>query len=243
MVDLHCHILPGVDDGAGSLADALEMARMAAVSGVRTVVATPHCDLPWEEAKNFAGTGAEPLALLKQAVAEAGIPLALLPGAEVFCTPEFPALLEQKKLQTLADSRYLLMEFYFDEAPEFMDHCFAEAFCLGYIPVAAHPERYEAVFRDSELVPRWFRRGCIIQLNKGSILGRLGSRAETVSKFLLERGFAHVVASDAHSATARTPHMTAILRHLEDTYAPGYARILLSRNPERIIHGRNVLQP
>lgn len=243
MIDLHCHILPGVDDGADSLGQALEMARIAADSGLRTVVATPHCNLPWEESENFAGTMVQPLALLRQAVKAAQIPLELLPGGEIFCTPDFPDLLEQRKLQTLADSRYLLMEFYFDESPEFMEICFQEAFRRGYIPVAAHPERYDAVYRDPELVPRWFRRGCIIQLNKGSILGRLGNRAETVSRHLLERGFAHAVASDAHSPNARTPHMTRILRHLEDTYAPGYARILLSRNPERIIQNQNVLNP
>ncbi len=241
MIDLHCHILPGVDDGAASLPDALTMARMAAVSGVRTIVTTPHCNLPWD-----LGTEESPdhaLHLLRQAVKEADIPLELLPGSEVFCGPNFPELLEQGKLQSLAGSRYLLMEFYFDESPEFMEGCFDTAIRHRCVPVVAHPERYEASYRDPDLVPRWFRSGCIIQINKGSILGRLGSRAQTVSKFLLEQGFAHAVASDAHSPSARTPHMTGILRHLEDHYAPGYARILLSRNPERIIRNQNVIRP
>lgn len=243
MVDLHCHILPGVDDGAVDLAQALEMARMAADSGLRTIVATPHCNLPWGTARNYAGTLSQPMEILRKAVAEAEIPLEILPGAEVFCTPDLPDLLEGRKLQTLAGSRYLLMEFYFDESPEFMESCFETVGRRGYVPVVAHPERYEASWRDPELVPRWFRSGCVIQLNKGSILGRLGSRAETVSKFLLERGFAHVVASDAHGPNARTPHMTAVLRHLEDNYAPGYARILLSRNPERITQDKWVIRP
>lgn len=243
MVDLHCHILPGVDDGAVDLAQALEMARMAADSGLRTIVATPHCNLPWGTARNYAGTLSQPMEILRKAVAEAEIPLEILPGAEVFCTPDLPDLLEGRKLQTLAGSRYLLMEFYFDESPEFMESCFETVGRRGYVPVVAHPERYEASWRDPELVPRWFRSGCVIQLNKGSILGRLGSRAETVSKFLLERGFAHVVASDAHSPATRTPHMTAVLRHLEDNYAPGYARILLSRNPERIVKDKWVIRP
>lgn len=243
MVDLHCHILPGVDDGAEDLAQALEMARMAADSGLRTIVATPHCNLPWGAEENDATVWMRSLTDLRKAVAEAEIPLEILPGAEVFCTPALPELLERKKLQTLAGSRYLLMEFYFDESPEFMENCFEIAGHRGYVPVVAHPERYEASWRDPELVPRWFRGGCVIQLNKGSILGRLGSRAETVSKFLLERGFAHVVASDAHGTNARTPHMTAVLRHLEDTYAPGYARILLSRNPERIAQDKWVIRP
>ncbi len=240
VIDLHCHILPGVDDGAGNLADGLEMARMAAISGVRAIVATPHCNVPWAPERK---DDRQQLNRLRQAVAQAGIPVEVLPGGEIFCTPNFPELLERGKLPSLAGGKYLLLEFAFDEAPEMMEFCFSEAARRGYIPVAAHPERYEAAWRDPELVPRWFRKGCIIQLNKGSILGRLGDRAEQVSRFLLERGLAHVVASDAHSPTVRTTHMTQVLRHLEDRYAPDYARILLSRNPERIIRSQEVLKP
>ncbi len=240
MIDLHCHILPGVDDGADSLDDALQMARMATDSGVRTIVTTPHRHLPWQtEDADTAGA----LVRLQQAVREAGIPLELLPGAENFCGPDFSELLARREVQPLGDSRYLLMEFYFDEGPERMERCFARAARQGYVPVVAHPERYDAAYRDPDLVPRWFRQGYVIQLNKGSILGRLGSRAETVSRFLLERGFAHAVASDAHAPDARTTHMTQVLRHLENRYAPDYARILLNRNPERIIRDRELIQP
>lgn len=244
MVDLHCHILPGVDDGAGSLDDALKMAHLAAVSGVKAIVATPHCNLPGGEEDNYSSPAMKKrFEEFDRAVQETGIPLRILPGAEVFCTPQLPQLLQGKKLQTLAGSKYLLMEFYFDESPEFMEACFADAVRLGYTPVVAHPERYEAVYRAPDLVLRWFRQGYIIQLNKGSILGRLGRHAETASRFLLQQGLAHVVASDAHSPRQRTPYMGEIVRHLEDAYAPAYARILLSRNPERIIQNRDIIKP
>lgn len=244
MIDLHCHILPGMDDGAVSMDDALEMAHLAALSGVRTIVATPHCNRTGDPKENFAGEEqTDCLSALRNGLQEAQIPLEILLGAEVFCTPRVGQLLEEGKLLTLADSKYLLMEFYFDESPEFMEESFARVMRRGKVPVVAHPERYEAVFRDPELVARWFRRGLVIQLNKGSILGRLGSRAETVSKFLLEQGLAHVVASDAHGSHVRTPHMGQIVRHLEHYYAPEYARILLSRNPERIIRNRPLIKP
>lgn len=244
MIDLHCHILPGMDDGAAMMDDALEMAHMAALSGVRTVVATPHCNRPGNPDDNFAGQElTDRLQGLRSALQEAQIPLCILPGAEVFCTPRMAQLLEDGKLLTLANSKYMLMEFYFDESPEFMEDCFGRVLRRGKVPVVAHPERYEAVFRNPELVARWFRKGLVIQLNKGSILGRLGSHAEAVSKYLLEQGLAHVVASDAHSSRVRTPHMAQVAHHLEQHYAPEYARILLSRNPERIIQDRSVIKP
>lgn len=243
MIDLHCHILPGVDDGAGSLPDAVQMAHLAALSGVRTIVATPHCNLPGRE-ENYAGeTLRGQVRALDRAVREQGIPVKILPGCEVFCTVELPQLLQRRKLQTLADSRYMLMEFYFDESPEFMDRCFRSAVEAGYVPVVAHPERYDAVYRDAQLVPRWFREGYVIQLNKGSILGRLGRHAETVSDWLLRQGLAHAVASDAHSPQRRTPHMDQVAAHLQQLCGPEYARILLSRNPERIISDRTLIKP
>lgn len=244
MVDLHCHILPGVDDGAETTEDALEMARLAAASGVKTVVATPHCNLPRAEEDNFDTPGLRArFRDFQQAVKAAEIPLTVCPGAEIFCTPALPQLLRERRLLTLADSKYLLMEFYFDESPEFMERCFSEAAKQGLVPVIAHPERYEAVYRAPELVLRWFRQGYIIQLNKGSILGRLGRHAQTASRFLLQRGLAHAVASDAHSPHVRTPFMGELARHLEEEYAPEYARILLSRNPERIVRNQDVIKP
>ena len=172
MVDIHCHILPGVDDGAPSMEDSLEMARMAADSGVTDIIATPHCNLPGNGPKNYRSASLRTaFSRLQQALEQEGIPLRIHPGAEVFCTPELPRLLDQRQLQTLGGSRYLLVEFYFDESAEFMEQCFRDIRHRGLVPVAAHPERYNAVQRDPARLEGWFRRGIVIQLNKGSVLG------------------------------------------------------------------------
>ena len=114
MVDIHCHILPGVDDGSPSMEDSLEMARMAADSGVTDIIATPHCNLPGNGPKNYRSASLRAaFSRLQQALDAEGIPLRIHPGAEVFCTPELPRLLDQRQLQTLGGSRYLLVEFYF----------------------------------------------------------------------------------------------------------------------------------
>ena len=174
MVDIHCHILPGVDDGAPSMEDSLEMARMAADSGVTDIIATPHCNLPGNGPKNYRSASLRAAFSRLQQDAE-GIPLRIHPGAEVFCTPELPRLLDQRQLQTLGGSRYLLVEFYFDESAEFMEQCFRDIRHRGLVPVAAHPERYNAVQRDPARLEGWFRRGIVIQLNKGSVMGLLRS--------------------------------------------------------------------
>lgn len=243
MIDIHCHILPQVDDGAGSMADAIELAWMASDSGVTAIVATPHCNLPEPQQKNYASVElAQRFALLQQAVRQEGIPLSILPGAEVLCTPEVPELYSQGKLLTLAGSRYLLVEFFFDEDLDYMDGMLSDIAARGAVPVVAHPERYEAIQRNPQILQRWFADGYVIQLNKGSILGRLGRRAEKCADWILSRGLAHTVASDAHSPLARTTQMSELEHYLAQVCTPEYCRILLRGNPERIITNKTILQ-
>ena len=242
MTDIHCHILPFVDDGSENIEDSLAMARLAAESGVSAIIATPHCNLPYHGPTNYKSAQlAQRFIQLQDAIVNAGIPLRIFPGAEILCTPEVPDLLRQGKLLTLAGSDYLLVEFFFDESLTYMDDMLSAVAAEGLIPVIAHPERYEAVQRNPHVVERWFRDGCIIQVNKGSILGRLGRRAELTSEWILSRGLAHAVASDAHSPLVRTPQMTEVFQHLSDYYAPEYEDILLNLNPARILDGLPVL--
>lgn len=104
--------------------------------------------------------------------------------------------------------------------------------------MAAHPERYNAVQRDPARLEDWFRRGIVIQLNKGSVLGRLGRRAQDAALWLLEHGLAHAAASDAHRPTVRTTHMGLLRSTLADDFSPGCPRLLLDENPRRILEDR-----
>ena len=165
------------------------------------------------------------------------IPITLHLGAEILCTEETLHLAQKKLLPTIGASNYFLTEFYFDEDPDFMDEMLRRLAEAGYTPVVAHPERYGAIQRDPAILKHWFRRGYVLQLNKGSILGAFGHRAEHAAHGILRAGLAHVIASDAHSASRRTPHMEGLNRWLDHHLDAEYARILTEENPRRIING------
>lgn len=237
MIDIHCHILPAFDDGASNLAESMAMARMAVASGITGIVTTPH--FPGESSSlSMLKPLLERFERLYQAIGQENLPLTLYPGAEIRCLPETPQLAAKKVLPTLGDSNYLLIEFYFNESASYMNQMIDALMDLGYDIVVAHPERYRAVQQDPQLARLWFDTGCVLQLNKGSLLGSFGSRVQLTADQLLSQGLAHVIASDGHGADRRTPHMGALMQLIQERCTPEYAKILLERNPARIIEGR-----
>lgn len=242
MIDLHCHILPDVDDGAESVEVACEMAAMAADSGVDTIVATPHCNTR-DELKNYRCPGLdEHFRMLQDAFDYFSIPVRLLPGAEILVRDDMDLLLSEHRFYTLAGSRYLLTEFYFDEPPEYMDRELARIAAAGLVPVVAHPERYFAVNDDPEIVRRWHDLGYVIQVNKGSVLGRFTEEAYETACALLKDHIADVIASDAHHYEYRTPDMSELLVWMDSHCRQEYTRLLLEQNPQRIIENKSVLR-
>jgi protein-tyrosine phosphatase len=234
MIDLHSHILPGQDDGAQSLRDSLEMARMAVDSGVVAMVATPHC-MDNRTREVYAAWK-----LLGEALKESGIPLRLFLGMEIFGTPDTARLLREKKLFTLNGSRYPLVEFSFQSDGQEETAILRSIRKAGYRPVVAHPERYAYVQQDPGIINRWYRMGCLLQVNRGSLMGRFGGRAQETAMELVDRGFATVVASDAHSPQMRTPWMEDVRELLSSEISPLCARVLLKDNPKRILRNEDM---
>ena len=234
MIDLHSHILPGLDDGARDMETALHMASLAVQSGVGTMVVTPHC------LQGGALVVRERLTRLRKALHDGGIPLRLCEGMEIFGTADTAVLLKAGKLLTLNRSRYPLVEFGFESDGARETAVLADLVRGGYTPVVAHPERYRYVQEDPELVNLWKKMGCAFQVNRGSLLGRFGEGARVMAWELTGRGFAAVVASDAHAATFRTPWMGDIRELLSRELSPNGAAWLLEENPRRIINNENL---
>ncbi len=201
MFDLHCHILPGVDDGADSWEESLEMARISLDSGVRTVVATPHMspDLSPEQVSRLV----EELGLRLSAQ---GLPLKVVPGMEARLEPDLPELLRSGRVLPVG-GRYLLLELPHFSLPVYTGELLFKVMLSGYQVILAHPERNARVMENPGLVFEWVSRGMLVQVNSGSILGKFGSRVRQAAEMLVKAGLVHFLGSDAHSASGRRPDM------------------------------------
>lgn len=236
MIDLHCHILPGLDDGSGSLDESIEMAAMAADQGVRHIVATPHCL-----------TGSAPdvidgVAMLRELLQEAQIPIRLYAGMEIFGSFDTARLLQERKLLTLNGSRYPLIEFSFYTDGTAETEILQTVIDAGYTPLVAHPERYEYILQQPRLINQWKKMGCLFQVNRCSLLGRYGEEIQMMALELVERGFAAAVATDAHSSKVRTPRARDAYEMLYHSISPTAAETLMIHNPKKIITN-HVLPP
>lgn len=239
MIDLHAHLLPGVDDGSPSEEVSLEMARLAVESGVSELVVTPHCGLPDDE-----GLRAHQLARHTEALAcllaQEGIALRLHTGMEIFGLPDTAEKLRTGELCTLAGSRYPLIEFPFTDYAYEATAVLDEVLQLGLRPIVAHPERYRYAQRDPRLLELWTDMGCLLQLNRGSLLGRFGEREEALAHSLVARGFAAFVASDAHGSAHRTPWMRDVHTLLAREYGAQTAQRLLEDAPRCVLQNERI---
>ncbi len=236
MIDIHCHMIPWVDDGAESARIACQMAELSLRNGVDTIVATPHCNLKGSRPNYRDRTYTEIFSMFRALLIQHDIPLRVLPGSEVFVhSSNIRQLLEEKRLVTLNHSRYLLVEFNFQTSREELNNLLSMVRSYGYIPVIAHPERYTAVQNAPGLAMQWYDKGYLIQLNKGSLLGRLGQAACETAQYLLSNQTAHVVASDAHDTRGRAPGFHSLMHMLRDFCPPAYVEQLVGENPYKIV--------
>ena len=232
MLDLHAHVLPGVDDGAATEAEALQMLRNAVASDVQALVVTPHCNVPGMPKNHLTAQlkgQFQRLCLLAK-----DLPLQLMLGSEVRCTEDLPFLLRQGLIPTLNGSRYILAEFPHGGDRGSYRSTLQGILDAGFVPLVAHPERYSAVCREPAMVQQWLEMGCHVQLTAGSILGKFGREIMHTARYLLDRDMVACVASDAHGTEKRTNYLSDTYTHLQLRYSNDYARALLWDNPRRI---------
>lgn len=203
MIDLHCHILPGVDDGPATLAESLQMAETAVAGGIRAVVATPHTGNGVYS--NGAVAIIDRVNQLNTELAGAGIPLQVFPGAEVQLSLGLVENLRGGAAVTINNSRYILLELPPTLLP---DPCKEELFSLlthGFIPIIAHPERHTYLQRNFDYLADLVQMGALCQVTAQSLLGVFGNYVQAAAEKMLRNRLAHVLASDAHGAEGRVP--------------------------------------
>ena len=234
MIDIHSHIFPGVDDGSNSFEKTLAMLEMAYESGVSTIVATPHC-MPGIYNNIVSDKLKEKWNRFHDRIYKYEIPVHIRRGMEVMLTDETLELIHRKRVWSLNGSRYLLVEFAFDEDPEFCEEALKKVKEYGYVPVVAHPSRYYFVQSWPQIVYDWYMMGCAIQVNKGSLLGKFGRKEYNTAHSLLRHGLVTCVASDAHGVRERTTRLDELYEMLNERYGEDYAYMLTQENPSRIL--------
>jgi protein-tyrosine phosphatase len=241
MIDIHTHILPGLDDGADSMEEALAMASRAVADGIRIMVATPHVITGLYP--NSRKAVLEALERFKGALQKNDLPLTVLPGAECRLEPELGERLSRGELLTINDGgRYLLVEMPPMLVPDFAVQVFYELQLQGVTPIIAHPERNAGFVREPGLLYDLVSRGALSQITAGSLTGLLGSAAAACARKILERGYVQFIATDAHSGEegVRAPLLAEAADEAARLLGEDQGRSLVTANPHRAILGKAV---
>lgn len=201
MIDIHSHILFGIDDGSRNIEESLEILRAMEKQGFTDIICTPHYH---PRRKYLANNTQKSLILkkLKSAVKKSNIKINLSLGNEVFIHPDIMKLIKSKKIKTIK-RKYLLFELsFYEEYPKLKD-ALHQLKVKGYIPILAHPERYTYFQKDKSLAVELKKSGLLFQLNYGSLLGVYGFKAKRLAKFLLKNGYIDFLGSDIHRSDSK----------------------------------------
>ena len=240
MIDLHCHILPGVDDGARTIEDSVAMARMAADAGTKTICATPHMlhpqyHVPGDVAK-------AKLAEVRAAVAAAKIPIEIVLAGEIHWSTEIqPRLATGELLPYCRDRTYILFELPMSHVPHATREVMWQFQLAGIFPVLAHPERNADFERNPDLIHEYRNAGVPCQITAMSLTGDFGRRAKKISQRWLAEGAIDLVASDGHSARGRPPTLDAVAKLVRKQAGDSVEDWLTCEVPRRILAGEPVL--
>lgn len=233
MIDLHSHILPGIDDGAKTIDVSVKMARMAVDDGVTVIAATPHIMAPLYN--NTPEMISRAVKSLRDRLAQEEIPLQLVVGADIHIAADLPEKLKQRAVPTLNGSRYFLFEPPHHVLPPHLERFCAKILDGGHQPVLTHPERMSWIESRYDLVCRLDELGVALQVTAGSITGHFGKRVQYWSERLLDEGRIDFFASDAHDLNHRPPVLSKAAELVEARAGRESFLQLFRDNPLRVL--------
>ena len=235
-IDIHSHILPGVDDGARDLQQTLAMAKAASYDGVTALVATPHVIKGVFD--NHKADILQQVLNVDFYLKHCGLKMPILPGAEYYLEPNLAERLAAGTLLTINDTgRYLLVELPATMVPDYTDQILYEIQLQGVTPIIAHPERNLGLAKKPQMLQEWARRGILAQVTSISISGWFGRGAKKRALKFLQTGAAQLIASDGHDARGRAPLINQAFQEIEQLWGTDMARTLTFHNPDLIIRG------
>jgi protein-tyrosine phosphatase len=230
MIDIHCHILPGIDDGPDVLADALDMAEIAATDGITHIVATPHV----RGEILSPGFFEERIRQFSDKLRRIYSPLRILRGADV--SSALPTKILAR--YTINNGPYFLLEFPHSHLPRNADEIVFQIRLADLRPIITHPERNPSIIRNPELLFRLVDAGGLVQVTAGSLTGGFGSDARNCAVYLLKKGRVHFIATDAHSPIHRRPVLSKAVKEAASIIGAKAALDLVTTNPSAVIEGR-----
>jgi len=238
MVDLHAHILPGIDDGSKSGDMSLTMVITAHGTGTRQMVATPHVmDGAWRPLWTDIITSCREL----QSVVDDGkMNLSIIPGAEVALYPDVLDLITGPGDYCINGGRYMLVELPQWDIPLYVDELLFILQVRGITPILAHPERHPEIRRDDSILERWIGRGILVQINGPSLTGQMGDKVKAMAESLLQRDMVHCIGSDAHNNGSRSPDLITVRKRIIEIVGAQKAEQILFENPDCIIKSRDI---
>ncbi len=245
MIDIHAHILPGVDDGAKNLEQSLEMAQMAVNDGIRVMVATPHLFSGRTVDRgqlNDKETILQAVAHLRQKLSEATIPLEVMPGCDFPLSFDSLKLLDAGRVMTINDAnRYLLLELPDSSLPPATEEICFHLQSKGITPIITHPERHMILQEMPYKLKRLIDLGCLVQMTGNSLTGWFGRRVKKISRQLIKLGYIHLLATDTHSPRGRPPLLSQAVTELSRLVGETRARAMVHDIPGKIIAGEPCL--
>lgn len=239
MIDIHCHIVSGLDDGSKSLEQSIEMAKIASNDGIRKIINTSHYHL---DSKFVVGKEIEEkVNNFNNILKEQGIDLEILIGNELYYTNELMNRIDELDFYSLNKSKYILIEFSPSNFPDNIEDIIYEFKIRNYIPILAHVERYEKIVKDPNKIYEYIKAGALIQINSNSITGKSGKEIQNICNILIRNNMVHFVATDAHSSNSRKPVLNNSYKYVEDKLGKQKAKEIFYDNPQKLISDEHIL--
>lgn len=239
MIDIHCHILPGVDDGAKDMGETIEMARQAVSEGIHTIIATPHHRN--ESYDNTREEILEQVALVNDMLKQEKIGLEILAGQETRINGDLLADLEKGEILPLANSPYVFIELPSGHVPRYTEQLLYDLQMKELTPVIVHPERNAEIMEHPDVLYQLVKKGSLTQVTAASLCGYFGKKIKGFSHQLIEANLTHFIASDAHNTTKRGFKMAEAFAEIDSRYGVDTV-FLFTENAELLVQGQNVIK-
>lgn len=237
MIDIHTHILPGIDDGSRNIKESIDILKELISQGVKEIIATPHIiSGVYDNTRKIID---EKIEELNSEITTYKLPIRIHKGAELYCEPN---LIEKTKREdlSLAGSKYILIESDMQRFPDNFENILYQFQIAGYTPILAHAERFAPFINDFNYLLDIINRGILVQINSGSLFGDYGNNVQKLAHKILQTGCAHFIASDVHGLNKRPIMLKEAYQFLSENFNENLPKLLMNENPKRLIQNKEI---